>query len=162
MSKGNRAKAAETGEFLFRYMVARYRCIGGSLSSGRIRLVAEIKRGIQVFEGAIIVDAEARPPLINDREHYVFFAAMIGRYDGGLPDMHRRNWPSGEIMCSITVLNRKGVNRLQWVARCLPQAWRKGSMQSSDRCRTSVKWLLGRFPFAILAGGDVTLDNPTH
>src|SRR5438105_15496521 len=87
MRNANRAKAAATGEFLFRYMVARYRCVGGSLSSGRIRLVAEIKRGIQVFEGAIIVSADARPPVINDREHHAFFAAIISGYDGGLPEI---------------------------------------------------------------------------
>lgn len=68
-------------------MVARYRCVGGSLSSGRIRLGAEIKRGIQVFEGAIVVDAEARPPIINDREHHAFFAAVISGYYGGLPEI---------------------------------------------------------------------------
>jgi DNA-binding response OmpR family regulator len=46
-------KAAITAEFLFRYMVARYRCVGGSVSSGRIGLASEIRGGLQIFEGAI-------------------------------------------------------------------------------------------------------------
>ena len=87
MRNANKAKAAATGEFLFRYMVARYRCVGGSLSLGRIRLTAEIKRGIQVFEGAIVVDPEACPAIINDREYHGFFVAIIGGCDGKLPEI---------------------------------------------------------------------------
>jgi hypothetical protein len=74
MSRINKEKAAKTAAFLFRYMVARYRCVGGSVSSGRIRLASEIKGGLQVFEGAIIVDADVQPPIINDHEHQDFLS----------------------------------------------------------------------------------------
>ena len=152
MGKAKRAKAAETGEFLFRYMVARYRCVGGSLSSGRIRLVAEIKRGIQVFEGAIIVDAEARPPLINDREHYVFFAAMIGRYDGGLPEIA----PAELAQWRNYVFNHgpqpKRREPFAVGSPVSPTGLEERKHAIFGQVSDFSKWLLGRFPFAILAG----------
>jgi hypothetical protein len=77
MGRVKKEKAAITAEFLFRYMVARYRCVGGSVSSGRIRLASEIRGGLQVFEGAIIVDADVQPPIINDHEHQDFFIAIF-------------------------------------------------------------------------------------
>src|SRR6266576_2367369 len=77
MVRVNKEKAAKTAEFLFRYMVARYRCVGGSLSSGRIRLASEIRGGLQVFEGAIIVDADVQPPIINDHEYQDFLIAIL-------------------------------------------------------------------------------------
>ena len=77
MGRVNKEKAAKTAAFLFRYMVARYRCVGGSVSSGRIRLASEIKGGLQVFEGAIIVDADVQPPIINDHAHQDFFIAIL-------------------------------------------------------------------------------------
>ena len=77
MVRVNKEKAAKTAEFLFRYLVARYRCAGGSLSSGRIRLASEIRGGLQVLEGAIIVDADVHPPIINDHEHQDFFIAIL-------------------------------------------------------------------------------------
>ena len=77
MVRVNKEKAAKTAEFLFRYMVARYRCVGGSLSSGRIRLASEIRGGLQVFEGAIIVDADVQPPIINDHEYQHFLIAIL-------------------------------------------------------------------------------------
>jgi len=77
MGRVKKEKAAITAEFLFRYMVARYRCVGGSVSSGRIRLASEIRGGLQVFEGAIIVDADVHPPIINDHEHQDFFIAIL-------------------------------------------------------------------------------------
>ena len=81
MGRVNKEKAAKTAAFLFRYIVARYRCVGGSVSSGRIRLASEIKGGLQVFEGAIIVDADVQPPIINDHEQQDFFMAIFK--DGG-------------------------------------------------------------------------------
>jgi hypothetical protein len=53
------------------------RYVGGSFSSGRIRLASEIRGGLQVFEGAIIVDADVEPPIINDHEHQDFFIAIL-------------------------------------------------------------------------------------
>ena len=85
MVRVNEKKAAETAEFLFRYIVARYRCIGGSLSSGRIRLASNIRGGLQVFEGAIIIDADVHPPIINDHEHHDFFIAVFKGGNGAIP-----------------------------------------------------------------------------
>ena len=81
----SREKAAKAGELLFRYLVARYRCVGGSLSAGRIRLAAEISDGIQVFEGAIVIDPDAEPPIVNDREHQAFFVGIINGDDAAIP-----------------------------------------------------------------------------
>ena len=73
MVRVNKEKAAKTAEFLFRYMVARYRCVGGSLSSGRIRLASEIRGGLQVFEGAgaQIVERHYRVTLRNQATRQV-------------------------------------------------------------------------------------------
>ena len=87
MGRVNRERAANTAEFLFRYMVARYRCVGGSLSSGRTRLASEIREGLQVFEGAIIVDADVSPPITNDREYQDFFIAIVKNGSGVLPEL---------------------------------------------------------------------------
>ena len=87
MVRINKEKAAKTAEFLFRYMVARYRCVGGSLSSGRIGLANEIRGGRQVFEGAIIVDADVNPPITNDREYQDFFIAIVKNGSGVVPEL---------------------------------------------------------------------------
>jgi len=87
MRRVNRTKAAAAAEFLFRYMVARYRCVGGQFSAGRIRLTDEIKRGIQVFEGAIVIDPGARLPITTDHEHYAFFSAIVNSRSEALPEI---------------------------------------------------------------------------
>jgi hypothetical protein len=87
MHKVSRTKAAAAAEVLFRYMVARYRCVGGQLSAGRIRLADEIQQGIQVFEGAIIIDADARLPVTMDREHYQFFSAIMNGCSEAVPEI---------------------------------------------------------------------------
>jgi hypothetical protein len=85
MSRVSRAVSARAGEFLFRYMVARYRCVGGSLSAGRIRLAAEIRQGIQVFEDAILLNPGAQLPIRNDCEHHAFFRAILQGDNDALP-----------------------------------------------------------------------------
>jgi len=87
MARVGKAKAAQVGDFLFRYTLARYRCVGGPLSSGRIRLAAEIRQGVHVFEGAIVIDADARPPVTTDREHHSFFVAIMNGDDGAIPEI---------------------------------------------------------------------------
>lgn len=87
MHRISRTKAAAAAEVLFRYMVARYRCVGGPLSTGRVRLADEIRQGIQVFEGAIIIDADAQPPITTDREHYPFFSAIMNGRSEAVPEI---------------------------------------------------------------------------
>src|SRR5262245_48989120 len=59
----------------------------GQLSAGRIRRTDEIKRGIQVFEGAIVIDPDARLPITIDREHYSFFSAIVNGCSEALPEI---------------------------------------------------------------------------
>src|SRR5262249_36476441 len=87
MHKVSRTKAAATAEVLFRYMVARYRCVGGPLSAGRIRLADEIRRGRKVFEGAIIIDADARLPITGDRKYDSFFRAIVNGITETVPEI---------------------------------------------------------------------------
>lgn len=87
MRKVSRTKAAAAAEVLFRYMVARYRCVGGPLSAGRVRLADEIRQGIQVFEGAIIIDADAPLPITGDREHHSFFRAIVNGFGQAVPEI---------------------------------------------------------------------------
>jgi hypothetical protein len=87
MHRVSRSKAAAAADFLFRYTVARYRCVGGQLSAGRIRLADEIWQGIEVFEGAIIIDADARLPIAMDREHYPFFDAIMNGCSEAVPEI---------------------------------------------------------------------------
>jgi hypothetical protein len=87
MHKISRTKAAAAAEILFRYTVARYRCVGGQLSAGRIRLADEIRHGIQVFEGAIVIDADAPLPITVDREHYSFFSAIVNGFIEAVPEI---------------------------------------------------------------------------
>jgi hypothetical protein len=86
MHRISRCKAAAAAEVLFRYMVARYRCVGGPISAGRIRLADEIRRGIEVFEGAIIIDANAGLPITMDREHCSFFSAIVNGSSEMVPE----------------------------------------------------------------------------
>jgi hypothetical protein len=88
MSKVGKAKAAKAvADFLFRYMVARYRCVGGALPSSRIQLTADVKQGVHLFEGDIATDAAAWPPVTNDREHHAFFVAIISADDSAIPEI---------------------------------------------------------------------------
>jgi hypothetical protein len=87
MHRISRCKAAAAAEVLFRYMVARYRCVGGPISAGRIRLADEIRRGIEVFEGAIIIDANAGLPITMDREHCSFFSAIVNGSSEMVPEI---------------------------------------------------------------------------
>ena len=99
MGRVNGERAAKTAEFLFRYMVARYRCVGGSLSSGRVRLASEIRGGLQVFEGAIIVDADVNPPITNDREYQDFFIAIVKNGSGVLPELEPGELAEWRTLC---------------------------------------------------------------
>ena len=87
MRKVSRTKAAAAAEVLFRYMVARYRCVGGPLSAGRVRLADEIRQGIQVFEGTIVIDADAPLPITGDREHHSFFRAIVKGFSQAVPEI---------------------------------------------------------------------------
>lgn len=88
MGKVGKAKAAKAvADFLFRYMLARYRCVGGALPSSRIRLAAEVKQGVHMFEVDIVTDATAWPPVTNDREHHAFFVAIINADDTAIPEI---------------------------------------------------------------------------
>ena len=88
MSKVGKAKAAKAVvDFLFRYMVARYRCVGGALPSSRIQLTAEVKQGVHLFEGDIATDTAAWPPVMTDREHHAFFVAIISADDSAIPEI---------------------------------------------------------------------------
>jgi len=87
MRRVSRGKAAAAADILFRYMVARYRCVGGQLAAGRIRLADEIRQGIEVFEGAIVIDADARLPIAMDREHYPFFNAIMNGCSEAVPEI---------------------------------------------------------------------------
>ena len=87
MHRIRRGNAAAAADILFRYMVARYRCVGGQLSAGRIRLADEIRQGVQVFEGAIVIDADARLPITMDREHYPFFSAILNGCSEAVPEI---------------------------------------------------------------------------
>src|SRR5947207_757713 len=56
LGKVRKAKAVKAvADFLFRYMVARYRCVGGALPSSRIQLTAEGKRGAHLHGGDVVV-----------------------------------------------------------------------------------------------------------
>ena len=81
MGKADNSNAAKIGDFLFRYMLARYRCVGGALASSRIRLVTDIKEGVRVFEGRIVISAEAWPPVTKDGEQHAFLDAIINGND---------------------------------------------------------------------------------
>ena len=51
MGKVRKTKAVKAvADFLFRYMVARYRCVGGPLPSSRLQLAADVKQGVHLFE----------------------------------------------------------------------------------------------------------------
>ena len=86
--KVGKAKATKAvADFLFRYMVARYRCVGGAPPSSRIQLTADAKQGIRLFQGNIAADATAWPPVTNDREHEAFFVAIISADDSAIPEI---------------------------------------------------------------------------
>lgn len=87
MHKVSRTKAAATAEVLFRYMVARYRCVGGPLSAGRIRLADQIRHGIQVFEGSIVIDTDAPLPITEDLEQASFFRAIVNGLSEAVPEI---------------------------------------------------------------------------
>ena len=82
MDTVDRTKAARAGAFLYRYMWARRRCVGGAAPAGRLTSV--IQWGRREYDG-IDVEPNADPPIVRDRRHPAFFAAIIEQDDTALP-----------------------------------------------------------------------------
>jgi hypothetical protein len=79
--------AAKVGDFLFRYMFARYKCKHmAEPPQPAARLPDLIKQGRRVFD-EIHLAPEANPPIVRDDKHNDFFAAIINRDNGAMPGL---------------------------------------------------------------------------
>ena len=79
--------AAKVGGFLWRYMWARYRCMGGQPPPSERRLVQQIEDGVEDFAGEIVIEADAWPPITNDARHHDLLCAIVKRDDTAMPGL---------------------------------------------------------------------------
>lgn len=82
-----RGKATRVGAFLWRYQMARHRCMGESAPRPEDQLVAEVEQGIHRFGGDIIIEARLWPPVTNDAKHQDFFRAIVLLDDLAMPEL---------------------------------------------------------------------------
>jgi hypothetical protein len=79
--------AAKVGDFLFRYMFARYKCKHmAEPPQPAARLADLIKQGRRVFD-EIYLAPEANPSIVRDDKHNDLFAAIINRDNGAMPGL---------------------------------------------------------------------------
>jgi hypothetical protein len=87
MDQGNRENAERVGFFLYCYMLARRQCVGGYAPPGNAIWLADlIQRSTREFVG-ILIDPDAEPPIMGDRDRPEFFHAIIERDDTALPGL---------------------------------------------------------------------------
>jgi hypothetical protein len=82
----SRDKAARVGAFLWRYQMARHRCMGEQ-PRPEDQLAVEVEQGIQRFGGEIIIEARLWPPVTNDAKHQDFFRAIVLLDDLAMPEL---------------------------------------------------------------------------
>ena len=76
MGKVDKDKAAKTGDFLYRYMWTRHRCIGAPAPADAAWLAYLIEWGKKKFDN-IHVEPDESPPIVWDNHHPAFFSAMV-------------------------------------------------------------------------------------
>jgi hypothetical protein len=84
MHQLDRTTAAKSGEFLYRYMWARRRCLRAQTPD--TGLPQQIASGKREFDG-IEIEPEESPPVVRDNKHPAFFAAMLELDDSAMPDL---------------------------------------------------------------------------
>jgi len=84
MHKADREAAINSGDFLYRYMWARRRCVRAQTPD--TRLAQQIASGKREFDG-IEIEPEESPPVVQDNKHPEFFAAIIELDDTAMPDL---------------------------------------------------------------------------
>ena len=84
MHQLDRTTAAKSGEFLYRYMWARRRCCRAQTPD--TRLAPLIESGKREFDG-IEIEPHQSPPVVQDKKHPEFFAAIIELDDRAMPDL---------------------------------------------------------------------------
>ena len=84
MHQVDRTTAAKSGEFLYRYMWARRRCVRAQTPANRLAHL--IASGWREFDG-IEIEPEESPPVVRDNKHPEFFAAIIELDDTAMPDL---------------------------------------------------------------------------
>ena len=82
MSKVDKVTAAKAGDFVYRYMWARRRCVGATAPGNRLAQL--IEWGRREFDG-IDIEPDANPPIVRDSQHAAFFAAIIKQDDTATP-----------------------------------------------------------------------------
>ena len=82
MGKVDKDGAAKAGDFLYRYMWARRRCVGATPPGNRLAQLSEWGR--REFDG-IDIEPDANPPTVRDSQYPAFFAAIIKQDDTATP-----------------------------------------------------------------------------
>ena len=84
MQQVDRDTAAKSGDFLYRYMWARRRCVHAAAPD--TRLAHLIESGKREFDG-VELDPRENPPVVRDNNYPEFFAAIIEQHDGAMPKL---------------------------------------------------------------------------
>ena len=84
MGKVDKSKAAKTGDFLYRYLWARHRCVGAPAPSDPSWLAYLIEWGKKKFDN-VYVEPDESPPIVWDNQHPAFFSAMVKMDYGDMP-----------------------------------------------------------------------------
>jgi hypothetical protein len=80
----DRDTATKAGDFLYRYMWARRRCVRAAAPDTRLAYLIEC--GQREFDG-IDIEPYASLPIVWDNKHPEFFAAIIEQDDQAMPDI---------------------------------------------------------------------------
>jgi hypothetical protein len=84
VGKVDKSKAAKTGDFLYRYLWARHRCVGAPAPSDPSWLAYLIEWGKKKFDN-VYVEPDESPPIVWDNQHPAFFSAMVKMDYGDMP-----------------------------------------------------------------------------
>ena len=94
MTKVNPDKASTVGAFLWRYMTARFQCVGEAPPArAAVGLARDIEDGIQLFDSEISIDATAWLPVTTDIKQPDFFRAVVLLDEQAMPELlHLARW----------------------------------------------------------------------
>jgi hypothetical protein len=84
VGKVDKSKAAKAGEFLYRYIWARHRCVGASAPADPSWLAYLIEWGKKKFDN-VYVEPDESPPIVWDNQYPAFFSAMVKMDYGDMP-----------------------------------------------------------------------------
>jgi hypothetical protein len=124
VGKVDKSKARKTGDFLYRYMWARHRCVGAPAPSDAIRLAYLIEWGKKKFDN-VYVEPNESPPIVWDNQHPAFFSAMVKMDHEAMPRADLAAWRTYVLYNSLPPKGPKVVLRTRCWSGQAANDWRR-------------------------------------